>query len=222
MTELETQRLQDFRMILRYHLCNKIKHFGCTPKEFYAACKLYEMAKKTHTYSKRIFELLAFVNVSGLSRTQVHSIFGYYKTGTSRKWISYKKLIEDSDISVRKYGTQYCKKADTRRHFTNCYFLPYEEIAKVFADEELLSKVLDATSDLYTDRQRCLIFNQIIGVEVVRDSNGNIVRDKNGKVVTVKHTRSRYKTNKQILQEKAEAEELSDNDLDDLINNIEL
>lgn len=195
MTELEKQRLDDFKAVLKYHLCARIKHCKCTPTEFYAAGKLYNQFKKTHKYDKRIFELLAFVNASGLSAKQVQKIFGY---APGHKWIAWKKLVdEDVEITVRKHGTQFCKKTKTRRCFTNCYFLPYETIRTIFENKELLEKVLDAESDIYTQRQRCLIFSQIIGQ---------------------KH--SRYKTNKQIIEEKAD--NLSDKEIDDLISTLEL
>ena len=195
MTELEKTRLNDFKMVLRYHLCAKIKHFRCTPKEFYSACRLYDEFKKNHKYNKRIFELLAAVNASGLSAKQVQSIFGY---ATGHKWIAWKKIVEDDpDLTVRKHGTQYCKKVGTRRHFTNCYFLPLAQIEQVFADEEMLNKVLDAESDIYTPRQRCMIFSQING-----------------------RKGSRYKTNKQIMQDRAD--NLSDEELEALINDMDL
>ena len=75
---------------------------------------------------------------------------------------------------------------------SNCYFLPLAKIKAIFDNADLMKKVMDAESDYYTARQRCLIFTQIIG----RKS-------------------SRYKTNEQVIKQE-ELAELIEN-MDDLI-----
>ena len=188
---LYQERLVDFKKVLTYHLVSKIKHFKITPEEFYNAGNLYNQFKDREIkYDSKIFELQSIVNSCGLSRNQVAAIFGKDK---DKHRIPYKDLIEQAqEITVRKHGTQFSKKCHVRRAFTNCYFLPLANIKSIFDNPDQMKKVLDAESDYYSDRQRCLIFSQLIGKK-----------------------NSRYKTNEQVIKQE-EIDELIEN-MDDLI-----
>ena len=66
--------------------------------------------------------------------------------------------------------------------FCKTYLLPENEIAAVFADGDLLAKVLDWNSEIYTPRQRRLIQNQIIrnekGVAVIQQKKREAAKAK--------------------------------------------
>ena len=88
-------------------------------------------------------------------------------------YLPYSALIaQDDSIKVFNKGT-ICMHEDTRKKANACkskkrrfgvkkrYQLPFEVIALIFQDKDLLKKVCDAGSDYYTDRQRRLIFTQL-------------------------------------------------------------
>lgn len=159
MNKLETERLQDFKRILTYHLVTKIRHsFKGSYTSYYAAPKIWAAWKsKKIKYDAKIYRMIVAFNQTGLSAHQVQSIFG---KDSNNKWISYGKLISsDIDIKIFNKGTVYMN--DSRYQIKKRYQLPFELIKSIFDDENLLAKVVDAGSDYYTDRQRRLIFTQI-------------------------------------------------------------
>ena len=162
MTELEISRLQDFKQILTYHLVSKINYKYGFNKNFiayYKAPTIWQMWKEGKVkYSKPIFKYLALFNATALTRNQVKAIFGKDENNIP---LCYVKLIEqDNTITSFNKGTIVIK--GIRHQIAKRYQLPFEYIKNIFDNPQLLEKVLDATSDFYTKRQRRLIFNQII------------------------------------------------------------
>lgn len=159
MTELEMQRLEDFKRVLTYRLVSKISHDfkGKYKLYFEAPCIWQKWKNKQIDYDKQIYKLVIMFNNTSLSAHQVQSIFG---KDSNKKWIAYQSLIEqDKDIKVFNKGT-ICMNG-SRYQVRKRYQLPFELIEKIFTNPELLKKVLDAGSDYYTPRQRRLIFTQI-------------------------------------------------------------
>ena len=159
MTELEKQRLEDFKRVLTYRLVTKIHHdFKDNYKLYYEApCIWAKWKTRQLEYNKQIYKLIIMFNQTALSAHQVQSIFG--KTADNG-WIAYANLItQDDSIKVFNKGTVCMNKR--RFQVKKRYQLPFEFIKSIFDDKQLLEKVCDAGSDYYTDRQRRLIFTQI-------------------------------------------------------------
>lgn len=190
MTKLEQERLNDFKKVLAYHIASKIRyHFKGNYKLYYEAPIIWKKwTNGTLKYDKKIYELIIKFNQTSLSAHQVQSIFG--KTGEGR-WMNYGTLIA-KDIEIRTFnkGTICIKDKTTgkqrRFQIKKRYQLPFEYIKAIFEDSKLLSKVLDAGSEFYTDRQRRLIFTQI------NDKKKNY----------------HYKTNKQLVDEMTDQEKV--------------
>ena len=159
---IEQQRLEDFKKILTYHLVTKIEHFNISVKDFYSAGFNYKNFKDGKIgYARSIFKDQAIFNACGLRREQVARIFGFNKF---HQRIKYEDLIQqDTDITVRKHGTQFNKAKHTRIPFSKCYLLPQSLIQSISDDPILLKRVKDAKSGYYTARQRRLIFSLLIG-----------------------------------------------------------
>lgn len=160
MNNLETERLNDFKKILTYHLVKKIKyHFKSNYNLYYYAPKLWQQWRNHKlNYEHKIYDLINKFNQTSLSAKQVQSIFG--KDESNKKWIAYKNILEsDADIKIFNKGT-ICENGQ-RYQIKNRYQLPLEYIKSIFENKELLEKVCDAGSDFYSDRQRRLIFTQI-------------------------------------------------------------
>jgi len=159
MTELEMQRLEDFKRVLTYRLVTKILHDfkGKYKLYFEAPCIWQKWKTKQIEYDKKIYKLVIMFNNTALSSHQVQSIFG---KDSNKKWIAYQALIaQDNDIKVFNKGT-ICM-SGSRYQVRKRYQLPFDFIEKIFTNPDLLKKVLDAGSDYYTPRQRRLIFTQI-------------------------------------------------------------
>ena len=159
MTELEMQRLEDFKRVLTYRLVTKILHDfkGKYKLYFEAPCIWQKWKTNQMDYDKKIYKLVIMFNNTALSAHQVQSIFG---KDHNKKWIAYQALIaQDNDIKVFNKGT-ICM-SGSRYQVRKRYQLPLDFIEKIFTNPELLKKVLDAGSDYYTPRQRRLIFTQI-------------------------------------------------------------
>lgn len=160
MNNLETERLNDFKKILTYHLVTKIKyHFKSNYNLYYNAPKIWQQWKNRKLkYSHKIYECITKFNQTALSAKQVQSIFG--KDKENKKWIAYKDLLtSDREITIFNKGT--IVSGGQRYQIKNRYQLPYDYIKSIFEDSELLKQVIDAGSDYYSDRQRRLIFTQI-------------------------------------------------------------
>ena len=160
MTNIENERLTDFKRILTYHLVTNIKEkFKSNYKLYYGAPKLWGQWRNHQIdYNTKIYDLINKFNQTSLSAHQVQSIFG--KDDSNKKWLAYKNIIEnDPDIKVFKKGT--IVENGQRYQLKNRYQLPYEFIKNIFENKELLDKVLDVDSDYYSNRQRRLIFTQI-------------------------------------------------------------
>lgn len=162
MTDLEMSRLQDFKKILTYHLVSKINYkygFNKNYVAYYKAPYIWQMWKNGKVkYAKPIFKYLALFNATSLSRNQVKAIFGKDENNIP---ISYVELLkQDNEITSFNKGTIVIK--GVRHQIAKRYQLPFDYIKSIFEDQQLLEKVLDATSDFYTKRQRKLIFNQIV------------------------------------------------------------
>ena len=108
-------------------------------------------------------------------------------------------MIEScNDIVKVNRGTLYIK--GHRFDIPIRYLLPEELIKSIFESEDLYKQVRDAGSDYYTDRQRRLIFTQLLNQ---------------------KHYH--YKTNKEVEKENQEKTLMpTDKDLDDLIKDLDL
>lgn len=160
MTNLENQRLNDFKKILTYHLVTKITYsFDKKYDLYYAAPKIWaKWRNHQHDYNKvNPYELVIKFNNTALDKVQVRQIFGRDENG---KGLKYSNLIKsDEEIKIYNKGTLVIK--DRRFGVKQRYELPYEFIKSIFNDPILLKRVLDAGSDYYTDRQRRLIFTQI-------------------------------------------------------------
>lgn len=161
MTELERQRLDDFKRVLTYHLTQKIRrHLKGNYRLYYEAPRIWARWRSRQlAYDKRIYRLIVIFNQTSLSAHQVKHIFG---KGENGRQLGYSALIaQDKDIKVFGKGT-VCM-GGCRYQVRNRYQLPVEAIGKIFNDPELLERVVDAGSDYYTPRQRRLIFTQING-----------------------------------------------------------
>lgn len=159
MSELEKERLEDFKKVLTYRLVTKIHHdFKDNYKLYYEApCIWVKWKNHKINYDKRIYKLIVMFNQTALSAHQIQSIFG---KDANNKWIAYGNIVsQDPSIKVFNKGT-ICMK-NRRFGVKKRYQLPIELIEAIFADKKLLEKVCDAGSDYYTDRQRRLIFTQI-------------------------------------------------------------
>lgn len=194
MTELEKNRLEDFKRILTYRLVTKIHYdFNDKYKLYYEApCLWMKWRNKETKYDKKIYKLIVMFNQTALTTHQVKHIFG---KDENKKGLSYSTLIaQDESITVFGKGTICMSKR--RFGVPKRYQLPIEVIEPIFKNPELLAKVLDAGSDYYTDRQRRLIFTQI------------------------NHTKKyHYKTNKEHLEDMTEEEKINElmKDFDDII-----
>lgn len=194
MTELEKNRLEDFKRVLTYRLVTKIHHdFKDNYKLYYEApCIWAKWRNKQIKYDKRIYKLIVMFNQTSLTTHQVMHIFG---KGENKKYLSYSSLIaQDSSIKVFNKGTVFMSKR--RFCFAKRYQLPFDFIENIFKNPDLLAKVIDAGSDYYTPRQRRLIFTQIN-----------------------KQKTYHYKTNKQHLEDMTEDEKIKDmlKDMEDII-----
>ena len=109
-------------------------------------------------YSRLTFQYIALFNSTALSRNQIKAIFGKDENGIPIKYVNI--IAQDNSIKQFNKGTIVVK--GIRHQIAKRYQLPFEYIKNIFDNSELLNKVLDATSDFYTKRQRRLIFNQII------------------------------------------------------------
>lgn len=162
MTSLEQSRLEDFKKVLTFHLVSKINYrlgFNGNYMLYYQAPIQWELWKAGKVkYSRPLFKYLALFNKTSLSRNQVKAIFG---KDENRKVISYVDLIEN-DPSIKQFNKGTIVIKNKRHQLEKRYQLPLEYIKAIFDDKEVLVKVLDATSDFYTRRQRRLIFNQIL------------------------------------------------------------
>lgn len=158
MSELELNRLEDFKKVLTYRLVTKIHHdFKDNYKLYYEApCIWAKWRNHQLDYDKRIYKLIIMFNQTALSKHQCMHIFGK----ENGHYLSYSTLIaEDNSIKVFSKGT-VCMNG-RRFGVKKRYQLPFEFIKSIFDDKELLEKVCDAGSDYYTNRQRRLIFTQI-------------------------------------------------------------
>ena len=202
-TDLELERLEDFKKVLTFHIVDKIQQFFKRDyHRFYTAKATYSRfiscKNKTYAYDKEkvhfVYASIISFNKVGLDKSQVAQIFGKDK---NHKRVKYKDLLENcNDIVKVNRGTLYIK--GRRFDIPIRYLLPEELIKSIFESEELYDKVRDAGSDYYTDRQRRLIFTQLLNQ---------------------KHYH--YKTNKEIEKENQEkALMLTDQELDDLVKDL--
>ena len=157
--QLIQQRLDDFVKILTYHLVTKIDyHFKGNYNMMYDAPVIWN-AWKNHKikYDEKIYRLIAKFNNLSLSAKQVQSIFGKDADG---KWISYEDLVKSiPNIKIFNKGTVIMH--ERRFQLRKKYILDISLIKPIFEDNELHDKIVDATSDYYSNRQRRLIFTQI-------------------------------------------------------------
>ena len=183
MNDLEQSRLNDFKKILTYHIVSKICYsFKGNYDLYYDAPNIWKkwQARKIK-YNPNIYKYIVLFNSTSLSSFQRQHIFGRDEHG---KYIHYDMLIlQDNEITVFNKGTIFM--SNRRFSLKKRYQLPYEYIKNIFLDKNLLSKVRDASSDFYTDRQRRLIFTQII-----------------------KQKQYHYKTNKQLIEDISEEEKV--------------
>ena len=158
MTNIENERLTDFKRVLTYHLVTSIKEkFDSNYNLYYSAPTLYIKSRNCIGDKSKIYYLINKFNATSLDGHQVQRIFGQDK---NKKWISYSTLIEnDPEIKVFNKGT--IVENGQRRNIKARYQLQYEFIKNIFENKELLDKVLDVNSDYYSNRQRRLIFTQI-------------------------------------------------------------
>ena len=202
-TKLELERLEDFKKVLTFHIVDKIQQFFKRDyHKFYTAKATYSRFincnNKKNAYDKKkahfAYASIISFNKVGLDKSQVAQIFGKDK---NHKRVKYKDLLENcNDIVKVNRGTLYIK--GRRFDIPIRYLLPEELIKSIFESEELYDKVRDAGSDYYTDRQRRLIFTQLLNQ---------------------KHYH--YKTNKEIEKENQEKTLMpTDQELDDLVKDL--
>lgn len=199
-TNLKLERLEDFKKVLTFHIIDKIQQFfGKDYHKFYTAKAAYtrfiNCKNKSYAYDKKkvhyVYASIISFNKVGLDRSQVAQIFG---KDQNHKRINYKELIDScSDIIKVNRGTLFIK--GRRFDVPIRYLLPESMIKSIFESEELYQKVRDAGSDYYTDRQRRLIFTQLLN-----------------------QRHYHYKTNKEVEEENIENELMpSDEELDELV-----
>ena len=159
MSELELERLEDFKKVLTYRLVTKIHHDFKDNYQLYfeAPCVWEKWTNHQIEYDKRIYKLIVMFNQTALSAHQVQSIFGKDK---NNKWIAYAGLVAN-DVSIKMFNKGTVCMNKRRFQVKKRYQLPFEFIKSIFDDKQLLKKVIDAGSDYYTSRQRRLIFTQI-------------------------------------------------------------
>lgn len=165
-TLIDKERLEDFKKVLTFQLVSKIKyHFKGSVKLFFSAPKIWAKFR-AHSLSDTTinpYALITKFNDAGLSRNQVKAIFGKYP-GCKSFTIPYSELIAQcADITIREHGSLQVK--DKKYGVSKCYMLPFEFLNAIFEDAELLEKACDAKSDYYTNRQRRLIFTQLLDVK---------------------------------------------------------
>ena len=161
MNDIEQSRLVDFKKILTYHIVSKICYsFNNNYDLYYKAPLLWkDWCNKKLKYNSQIYKCIIAFNQTALSSSQRQHIFGKDKSG---KYVQYDKLIQDdNEITVFNKGTIFMNYR--RFPLKKRYQLPYTYVKSIFDDSSLLTKVLNAKSDFYTNRQRRLIFTQIIG-----------------------------------------------------------
>lgn len=160
MNELEKSRLDDFKKILTYQIVTKIcYYFKYNYDLYYKAPKIWKQWKlRKLKYSAEIYKYIVAFNQIAFSFKQRQHIFGRDKNG---KYVQYAKLIDqDNDIKVFNKGTIFM--SNRRFSLKKRYQLPYEYIKSIFNNKQLLDKVVNVKSDFYSDRQRRLIFTQIL------------------------------------------------------------
>lgn len=190
------ERLADFKRVLTFQIVTKIDHhFKGNVHAFFSVPRLWMLFRdKRLPTTINPFKLRSLFNDAGLTRQQVKSIFGKYP-GEKTFTLPYSEIIKtDPDISVKLHGviSNLCTENTRKFGKANTYLLPEAFIQSIFDNPELLKEVKDAGSDYYTDRQRRLIFTQLLNQ---------------------KHYH--YKTNRQIAEEK-QADEIADEIFADL------
>lgn len=157
--KLIQQRLEDFIKILTYHIVKKIDyHFKGKYQLMYDAPVIWNKWRDHKlAYNKKTYDLILKFNNFALSAKQVQSIFGKDENG---KWIAYEDLIKTfPNLKIFNKGT-ICMN-DKRYQIKKRYILDIEIIRPIFEDKALHDKIVDASSDYYSKRQRRLIFTQI-------------------------------------------------------------
>ena len=158
MSEIELERLEDFKKVLTYQLVTKIKYnFKGNYQLYYQAPIIWDKWKNHEiNYDKKIYKLIVMFNNTALSKHQCMHIFGK----VDGKYLPYSELIA-SDTTIKMFNKGTVCMNGIRYGIKKRYQLPFEFIQSIFENEQLLSKIIDAGSDYYTDRQRRLIFTQI-------------------------------------------------------------
>lgn len=88
-------------------------------------------------------------------------IFGKYRDG---RRLPYEEILQNCpDVEIFNKCTVVVK--NERHNVCRRYRLKRGTLEKIFSDEKLLGKILDAKSDFYTKRQRKLIFGAVLGAE---------------------------------------------------------
>lgn len=157
--KLIQQRLEDFEKILTYHIVTKIDyHFKGNYKLVYEIPGMWNLWQKHKIkYDEKIYRLVSQFNNFALSAKQVQSIFGRDANG---KWISYGDLVKSiPNLKIFNKGTVIMHKR--RFQMRKKYIFDINIIKPIFEDKALHDKIVDATSDYYSNRQRRLIFTQI-------------------------------------------------------------
>mgnify|MGYP007090521218 CR=1 FL=1 len=147
--------------MLTFHLVSKIRHnFNSDVKAYFEAPGMWASWRDGKTqYNPRIYEQIAKFNATALDSKVVAKIFGKYRNGQR---LPYEEILKNcGDIEIFNKCTVVVK--GERHNICRRYRLKREILEKIFADEALLGKVLDAKSDFYTKRQRKLIFGSLLG-----------------------------------------------------------
>lgn len=93
-------------------------------------------------------------------------IFGKYRNG---RRLPYEEILKNCpDVEIFNKCTVVVK--NERHNVCRRYRLKRPVLERIFADEALMGKVLDAKSDFYTKRQRKLIFGSLLGAEYGKHS----------------------------------------------------
>lgn len=192
---INKQRLADFKRVLTFQLVTKIDHhFKGKVHTFFSVPRLRMLFRDKRLSSTiNLFKLCSLFNDASLTHLQVRAIFGKYP-GEKTFTIPYSQIIKsDPDISVKNHGviSNLCTENPRKFGKANTYLLPEAFIQSIFDNPELLKQVKDAGSDYYTDRQRRLIFTQLL-----------------------KQKHYHYKTSRQLAAETLADEIVADIDID--------
>ena len=155
------QYAQDFKQVVLYNSVYAIHaYFESDPKKFIDVLKRYSEVKKNYAEKRIRIDGAEFHNLlqqierinyafslpTGFIKSMFHKSDGkqpYSKT--------LDLLVSTKQLHRWSHGVLSTKTAT--KHFATKYLYQYSELERIFADDSLLDKALNFTSDFYTKRQ---------------------------------------------------------------------